>query len=53
MDAFFTKIRTLVIKYSEIVMIAMLVLFAMVVAYGWWTDCPDTAGIYIYCPSEK
>ncbi len=53
MDVFFKKIRMLAIKYSEVLVIAMLIVFVMVVAYGWWTDCPDTAGIYIYCPAEK
>ncbi|MFL0805529.1 MAG: hypothetical protein K6L81_17580 [Agarilytica sp.] len=53
MDAFFTKIRTLAIKYSEVLVIATVVLFIMVVLYGWWSDCPGTAGIYIYCPSDK
>ncbi len=53
MDTITKKIRMLIVRYSESLVIATVVLFVAVVVYGWWTDCPGTAGIYIYCPSEK
>lgn len=36
-------------KYLNIMATTVLTCIISVVAYGWSTDCENTAGLYVYC----